>query len=148
MRHDHGVEMRAEFCLQPVIGQVGLHAWAWRPLALVRVELTDQRVLIARAKHYPLPLRLLLPIGLFKSSWSCSYQEIELAQTVVIPGWLDMAKRDKSLTEAVRLHMGPSKARPVLLTHDIDSLLSEFALHDVEVDRIPLELNRAWIGRK
>ncbi len=36
-----------------------------------------------------------------------------------------MSKRDKSLDEGVRLHMGGSKARPVLLTHEIDRLWTE-----------------------
>ena len=112
------------------------------------VELADQGVLIARVKHYPFPLRVLLPLGLFRTSWTCHYREIELAQTVVIPGWLAMAKRDKSLTEAVRLHMGSSRARPVLLTHDIDRLLSELELHGVKTDRVSKELNRLWVGRK
>jgi len=140
--------MTAEFCLQPAIGRVGLHAWAWNPLALVSVELADQSVLIRRVKQYPLPLRLFFPLGLFRTSWTCNYDEIERAQAVVIPRWLAMAKRDKSLTEAVRLHMGASRARPVLLTHEVETLLSELELHGVKTDRGPKKLNRLWVGRK
>ena len=137
-----------EFCLQPAIGRVGLHAWAAAPLALANVDLTDQSVSITRAKQSPLPLRLFLPLGLFRTSWTCNYDEIERAQAVVIPRWLAVAKRDKSLTEAVRLHMGASRARPVLLTHEIDRLLAELDRHGVMTDRGPKKLNRLWVGRR
>jgi hypothetical protein len=59
-----------------------------------------------------------------------------------------MAKRDKSLNAGVRLRMGGSKARPVLLTHEIDRLLAELERHRVKIDPVPKELNSAWIGRK
>ena len=66
----------------------------------------------------------------------------------MIPRWLAVAKRDKSLTEAVRLHMGASRARPVLLTHEIDRLLAELDRHGVMTDRGPKKLNRLWVGRR
>jgi hypothetical protein len=138
----------AEFCLQPTIGGVGLHTWAARPLPLVRVELADQSVRITRVKEHPFPLRLFFPLGLFKASLTCDYHDIALAQIVTIPGWLATAKRDKSLTEAVRLMMGASRARPVLMLHETENLLTELEHHGVKIDRVAKQLNRAWIGRK
>jgi hypothetical protein len=44
--------------------------------------------------------------------------------------------------------MGASRARPVLMLHEVDSLLTELELHGVKIDRVAKKLNRAWIGRK
>ena len=138
----------AEYCFQPVFGRVGFFAWAWNPLAKVVVVLGDDGIRIARAKPFPIPIRFLFPIGLVKLTWNCAYNEIVLAQPVAIPGWLAQTQRNRSLTKRVRLDMGDSRARPVLILSEIDELLAELERHGVTTELAAKKMNKLWIGRR
>jgi hypothetical protein len=130
-------------CFQPAIGSVGLNILAWVPLPRVIVEAWSSQLSIRRAKWKNIPLVWI------RTTWQASYTEIESAQTIVVPWWIKVAQdRGPYSKVSVRLKMGTRRMRVVIITPDIEGLLSLLEGRGVEVTRQPMRLNHLWIGRK
>ena len=141
---------RARLAWQQVVGQVGIGVSTNNLATAVTVELDHRGMSItvgpsgSRTGSVIRHILLTNPLG-FKKTWKCDYREIELAELVVVPWILNPPRRIRSVTEAVRLRMGPSRVRPVLMLPEAGELLVALERHGVKTDR-PLN-NVRWVGR-
>lgn len=76
------------------------------------------------------------------------YSEIERAQTIRVPWWVQLGARRAIPRVGVRLMMGEWRMRAVLIAPRLDELLDVLESHRLPVERQPIRLNPLWIGRK